>query len=165
MLCTTTACTFSTSQLSKVVRTRGVFNILIWKYASRHNTMHLFYMSTSKSGRNLVCFAHFDLEMCFARQPRAIFHLASGHMAPHPTFRLSGATNHWKKHSESRLCYLFARLHLLFSDSFSSLLPTSAFPSVHNVGSLNSKLPSNYIIFIYICIPVVPHKAVAEVSE
>ena len=39
-----------------------------------------------------------------------------------PTFRPSGATNHWKKHSVSRLSYLFARLHLLSSDSFSSLI-------------------------------------------
>ena len=33
----TTACTFSTSQLPKVVRTPGVFNILTSKCASRHN--------------------------------------------------------------------------------------------------------------------------------
>ena len=57
------------------------------------------------------------------------------------------------KHSASRLFYLFSRLHFLSSDSFSSLifslllfssqaLPTSAFPSVHIVGSLTSKLPS-----------------------
>ena len=48
------------------------------------------------------------------------------------------------KHSVSRLFYLFAHLHLLSTDSFSSLtLPTSAFPSVQSVGSLTSKLPSN----------------------
>jgi hypothetical protein len=39
-----------------------------------------------------------------------------------PTFRPSGATNHWKKHSELRLSYLFAHLHLLSADSFSSLI-------------------------------------------
>ena len=33
----TTACTFSTSQLPKVVRTWGVLYILTWKCASRHN--------------------------------------------------------------------------------------------------------------------------------
>ena len=69
-----------------------------------------------------------------------------------PTFRPSGATNHWKTK-----CYAtflpFARLHLFSSDSFCSLiffllllssltLPTSAFSSVHIVGSLASKLPS-----------------------
>ena len=51
------------------------------------------------------------------------------------------------KHSVSRLFYLFAHLHLLSTDSFSSLtLPTSAFPSVQSVGSLTSKLPSNSFI-------------------
>ena len=69
----TTACTFSTSQLPKVVRTPGVFNILTSKCASRHNGVHFFDISTSKSGPNLVCFVHFDLEMCFAPQRRALF--------------------------------------------------------------------------------------------
>ena len=41
-------------------------------------------IATSKSGPNLVCFVHVDLEMCFAPQRRAIFHLSSGQMAPHP---------------------------------------------------------------------------------
>ena len=58
-----------------------------------------------------------------------------------------------EKHSESRLSYFFAHLHLLPSHSFSSLifsllffssltLPASAIPSVHIVGRLISKLPS-----------------------
>jgi len=59
-------------------------------------------------------------------QRRATFHLSSGHMAPRrfsqPTIRPSGATNHWRKYSESRLSYLFTHLHLLSSDSFSSLI-------------------------------------------
>ena len=80
----TTACTFSTSQLPKVVRTWCVLDILTWKCASRHNGVHFFDISTSKSGPNLVCFGHFDLEMCFAPQWRAIFHLSSGQLAPHP---------------------------------------------------------------------------------
>ena len=66
MLRATTACTFSTSQLPKVVRTPCVFNILTSKCASRHNGVHFFYLSTSKSGPRMVCFVHFDLEMCFA---------------------------------------------------------------------------------------------------
>ena len=32
----------------------------------------------------MVCFVHFDLEMCFAPQRRAIFHLSSSQLAPHP---------------------------------------------------------------------------------
>ena len=59
----TTACTFLTSQLPKVVRRWGVLYILTWKCASRHNGVHFFDMSTSKSGPDLVCFVHFDLEI------------------------------------------------------------------------------------------------------
>ena len=126
-------------------------------------------------------FNTFDFEMCFAPQRCApFFHISTSksgaignvlrattacnffisHLTrclrtrrfSEPTFRPSGATNHLEKHSESRLFYLFARLHFLSSDSFPSLifsllflssltLPTSAFPSVHIVGSLTSKLP------------------------
>ena len=80
----TTACTFSTSQLPKVVRRWGVLYILTWKCASRHNGVHFFDISTSKSGPNPLCFVHFDLEMCFAPQRRAIFHRSCGQLAPHP---------------------------------------------------------------------------------
>ena len=69
----TTACTFSTSQLPKVVRYWGVLYILTWKCASRHNGVHFFDISTSKSRPRMVCFVHFDLEMCFAPQRRALF--------------------------------------------------------------------------------------------
>ena len=81
---TTTACTFSTSQRTKVVRSWCVLCILTCKCASRHNGVHFFDISTSKSGPNLVCFVHFDLEMCFAPQRRALFHLPSGQLPPHP---------------------------------------------------------------------------------
>ena len=70
----TTACTFSTSQLPKVVRSWCVLYILTWKCASRHNGVHFFDIATSKSGPKLVCFVHFDLEMRFAPQWRALFH-------------------------------------------------------------------------------------------
>ena len=80
----TTACTFSTSQLQKVVRDRQFLTLLTWKCASRHNGVHFFDIATSKSGPRLVCFVHFELEMCFAPQRRALFHLSSGQLAPHP---------------------------------------------------------------------------------
>ena len=62
MLGATTACTFSTSQLPKVVRQWCVLYMLTWKCASRHNGVHFFDIATSKSGPTLVCFVHFDLE-------------------------------------------------------------------------------------------------------
>ena len=80
----TTACTFSTSQLPKVVRSWGVLYILTWKCASRHNGVHFFDISTSKSGPRPPVFNTFDFEMCFAPQRRAIFHRSCGQLAPHP---------------------------------------------------------------------------------
>ena len=80
----TTACIFSTSQLPKVVRTWCGLYILTWKCASRHNGVHFFDIPTSKSAQRPRCFVHFDLQMCFAPQRRAIFHLSSGQLAPHP---------------------------------------------------------------------------------
>ena len=101
LLRATTACTFSTSQLPKVVREWCVLYILTSKCASRHNGEHFFDISTSKSGPTMVCFVHFDFEittpctfstsqlpkvvrnpsvfntfyfqMCFAPQRRALF--------------------------------------------------------------------------------------------
>ena len=65
-----TACTFSTSQLPKVLRRWCALYILTCKCASRHNGVHFF-----------------------------ISHLASWlrtHRFSEPTFRLSRAPNHWK---------------------------------------------------------------------
>ena len=73
MLRATTACTFSTSQLPKVVRTWCVLHILTSKCASRHNGVHFFDIWTSKSGPRPSVFNTFDLEMCFAPQRRALF--------------------------------------------------------------------------------------------
>ena len=69
----TTACIFSTSELPKVVGTWCVLYILTWKCASRHNGVHFFNISTAKSGPELVCFVHFDLEMCFAHTTACTF--------------------------------------------------------------------------------------------
>ena len=49
------------------------FALLTSKCASRHNGVQFFDISTSKSGPTLRCFVHFDLEMCFAPQRRALF--------------------------------------------------------------------------------------------
>ena len=139
----TMACTFSTSQLPKVVRDRQFLTLLTSKCASRQNGVHFFDISTAKSGPKLVCFVHFDLEMCFAPQRRAIFHRSSGQLAPHPplsepTFRPSRATNHWKNTvfrdfpTFSRICiFCLLTLSLLIFSLliflFSLPLPCSAF--------------------------------------
>ena len=56
-----------------VVRPWCVLYILTWKCASRHNGVHFFDITTSKSGPNPWCFVHFNLEMCFASQRRALY--------------------------------------------------------------------------------------------
>ena len=97
----TTACTFSTSQLPKVVRGWCVLYILTWKCASRHNGVQLF-----------------------------ISHLASWlrtRRFSEPTFRPSGATNHWKN-TVFRDFPTFSRICIFFLLIFSLLtLLTSAF--------------------------------------
>ena len=197
----TTACTFSTSQLPKVVRSWCVLYIFTWKCASRHNGVHFFDIATSKSGPELVCFVHFHLEMCFAPQRRALFRhrnfqkwsdigvfctfslgnvlrattactfstsqlpkvvrhwcvlyiftwkCASRHNGVHffishlarclrtrrfsePTFRPSGATNHWKNTVNrdfptfSRICIFFLLIFSLLNCLVSLTLPCSAF--------------------------------------
>ena len=80
----TTACTFSSSQLPRVLRTCVALYILTWTRASRHNGVHFFIISTSKSAPSMCCFVHFDLDVCFAPQRRAIFHLTSPPLAPYP---------------------------------------------------------------------------------
>ena len=51
----TTAYTVWTSQLLKVLRSWRLLCILTWKCASRHNGVHIFDISTSKSGPNVRC--------------------------------------------------------------------------------------------------------------
>ena len=58
---------------SKKAQNPQFFTLLTSKCASRHNGVHFFNISTSKSGPRMVCFVHFDFEMCFAPQRRALF--------------------------------------------------------------------------------------------
>ena len=59
--------------VKKWSETVSFLTLLTSKCASRHNGVHFFHISTSKSGPELVCFVHFDLQMCFAPQRRALF--------------------------------------------------------------------------------------------
>ena len=123
---------------------------------------------------HLVCFVHFDLDMCFAPQRHANALCAttacnfSSLIWPHgsapaalgsllldpPEPQIIGKTQCSATFSTLSRTYIFLlTLSLLWSSLFfSSLtLPTSAFSSVHIVGSLTSKLPSIILtIFIYV---------------
>ena len=108
----TTACTFSTSQLPKVVRDRQFLTLLTSKCASRHNGVQ-FFIAPVASWLRTRRFSE-------------------------PTFRPSGATNHWKNTvfrdfpTFSRIC-IFSLLTLsllifsLLIFLFSLPLPCSAF--------------------------------------
>ena len=80
----TTPHTFPTSQFPKFLRTCCVLYIFTSKCASRHNAVHFFNISTSKSAPTLRCFVPFHFKICFAPQRRATFHLSSPQMSPHP---------------------------------------------------------------------------------
>ena len=107
----TTACTFSTSQLPKVVRTSCALCLFTWKCASRHNGVQ-FFISPLASWLRTRRFSE-------------------------PTFRPSGATNHWKNTvfrdfpTFSRICIFclltFLLLFFLLIFLFSLPLPCSAF--------------------------------------
>ena len=75
MLRATTPCTFSTSQLPKVLRDPQFLTLLTSKCASRHNAVHFFVISTSKTALNPSDFntCTFYFQMCFAPQRRALF--------------------------------------------------------------------------------------------
>ena len=136
MLLATAPCNFSTSQLQKVVRAWGVLYILTWKCSSRHNGVQFFHIATSKSGPSMQCFVHFDFEMCFSLQRRAIFHFSAQRPPPHPPlYRGYFSTQPTHKSLKntafrdfpniSRLWIFFlltfAQLYLLSSDSTSLL--------------------------------------------
>ena len=100
---------------------------------------------------NISTFVHFDFQMCYAPDHGVQFFIS--HLPrwlrtrrfSQPTVRPSGATNHLLpfRAPTSSFFWLFIFSELLSSLLFSSLsLPTSAFPCVHIVGSLTSKLPS-----------------------
>ena len=118
----TTACTFSTSQLPKVVRHWCVLYILTWKCASRHNGVQFF-----------------------------ISHLASWlrtRRFSKPTFRppepqiIGKNTVNRDFPTFSRICIFFLLTLSLLLFLFSLPLPCSTFHLSILSGSLTSKLPS-----------------------
>ena len=130
----TTACTFSTSQLPKVVRDRQFLTLLTSKCASRHNGVQ-FFIAPVASWLRTRRFSE-------------------------PTFRPFGATNHWKNTvfcdfpTFSRICifFLLTLSLLIFSlliFLFSLPLPCSAF----HLSILSEVWLLNFLrLFIYIYI-------------
>ena len=60
----------------------GHLNFKNYKCASRHSGVLVLDIWTSKIVPRMWCFAHFDLQMCFGPQRRAIFHFCAEHQEP-----------------------------------------------------------------------------------
>ena len=131
----------SISKLENKAFLRDILNALTWQHQKRSNSARLFnfdHVQNEGILRDLNfqkcsdvrtwCVLHILTSKCDSRHNGVQFFIS--HLPrrlrtrrfSEPTFRPSGATNHLKKHNVSRLCYLFAHLHLLSSDSFSSLI-------------------------------------------
>ena len=156
----TTACTFSTSQLPKVLRTRQFFTRLTSKCASRRNGVHFFDISTSKSAPNEV-FNFFTCK-CASRHTRACNFLSliwpdgsapaasASLLFDPPEPQIIGKAQCFATFLPFRApgsSFFGDFLRLSLFDHFSSSLLFSdsshlCFSSVHIVGSLTSKLPS-----------------------
>ena len=85
MLRATTPCTFSTSQLPKVLRDRQFLTLFTSKCPSRHNAVHFFVISTSKTAPNPSAFNTCYFQMCFAPQRRALFQHLNFQSGPNPS--------------------------------------------------------------------------------
>ena len=120
----TTPCAFSTSQLPKVLRNWRAFNRL--RNALHATTAYTFLsISTFKSALNLRCFYPFLLPNPLRATMARNFSCQTDGSAPAALASLLfGATKYWKDTAFCDLSrvYLFANLHLLSSDPFSSLI-------------------------------------------
>ena len=118
------------------------------------NNVRFFNRPTSKSARTLRGSAHFHFQICFGPQWRAFFHLSDRKIRQDGSAPAAFASllfdppepqNFGKipcRAPASSFFWLFLFSDLLFIPFSSLTLPTSAFPSVHIVRSLTSKLPS-----------------------
>ena len=132
----TMACTFSTSQLPKVVQSWCVLCILTSKCASRPNGMHLFNISTSKSGPNLVYVLFILTCKCASRHNGVQFFIS--HLA------------RWlrtRRFSEPYFSTLRSHKPLEKTQCFATFLPFRAFASSFFWLFLFSDLLSSTLLF------------------
>ena len=131
------------TQLPKLLRTPQFLTHFTSKCASRHNAMHFFNISTSKSGPALRCFVPFHFEIGCAPQRRATFHVS----APAALASLLFDPPEPQSHEKTQCFATFLPFRAPASSFFWSFLfwlfsLLTAFSSLHIVGSLTSKLPS-----------------------
>ena len=168
VLCATTACTFSTSQLPR----RALFPHLNFQKWSGVCVFCTFWLRNVLRATTACTFSTSQLQKVLRTWGVLSFFTckcASRHHGMQSYFSTLRSHKSLEKQSVSRLSHFFAHLDLLSSETFfflifflllfSSLtLPTSAFhlSILSEVWLLNS---------LRLFLPVVPHKAVAEVSK
>ena len=142
---------FPDRRLAKWLRSCGVLYIFTYKCASRHSGVPFFRIADLQNGSGTMrCFVHFDVQMCFAPQRRAIFHNSAEQLPPHPPLLRANFANIWnheslKKHSDSRRSLTFrahvsSHLTAILLDCCATLLyyltaVLLCFSTVHIVGS------------------------------
>ena len=137
----TTACTLSTSERQKVLRTPRALTLLTWKCASRHNGVH-FFRHLNFQERSEVGVCTFWLGNVLLATTACTF---SSFDPPEP--QIIGKTQWIATYLPFRapasfFFWLSPSLSFSLLDFSSLTLPTSAFPSLHIAESLTSKLRS-----------------------
>ena len=160
----TTACTFSTCQLPKVLRTRSVFSFFTCKCASRHNPYALFrHVNFQKCSECEVLWAFSIANVLGATMacnfsslivPAGSAPAALASLLFDPESQIIGKTQCFATFLPFRAPGSSFFWDFLFCDLLSSFLfPYSAhlcFSSVHIVESLTSKLPLAIYLYLYI---------------
>ena len=148
---------FQDLNFQKVVWEWCVLYILIWKCASRHNSVHFFKISTSNSGPNVRCFLFFTYKRASRHNGVQFFisHLASWlrtRRFSEVTLRPSGAPNHWKNivncdfPTFSRTCiFLLPILSLLWSSHFLTSPPWLFPPLLFHLSTLSEVSLLNFL--------------------
>ena len=157
MLRATTPCTFSTSQLPKVLRDPQFLTHFTSKCASRHNAVRFFDISTSKSAPNPSVFNTFYFQICFAPQRRALFQHLNFQNCSEPRQFLTHFTSksasrhnavHFQKWSDAEVFCSFSlrsRLRATRACNFSSLIsPDVSAPAALASLLFNPPEPQNH---------------------
>ena len=99
-------------------------------YLSNYLSIYLYNIRTFKSGANMWCFVHFDLEMCFAPQRRALFQ--------HPNLQK------WREHVVFCTFWLGNVLRATTACTFSTSEPPKVVPTWCVLYILTSKCASRH---------------------
>ena len=137
MLRATAACKFWTCQLPQFFhittskkRSEPVsfLTFLTCKCASRYSGVQFFDVPTSKSGTGMVCFVHFDFEMCFSLQRHAMAcHFATSQL------QKVVRTLHFFIHFDLQMCFSRQRRPIFRHTNFKKAVRTRQFFNIFDL--------------------------------